>query len=439
MIKKSILIIIIPYLLLSQNNKKFYSINECINIALKNNYSIKISEAKIKGNEAKYKDLKTLQLPQLKLYGNYYRLSEIDPFQITLPSPISKTIEISPVLLNSTNLKLSLQQPIFTGGKISNSIDLAEHSYFSSLFSYNQEKNELITNIKIGYYNIIKAYKLLDNIKENIIKTENHIKDLKHFYELGQITKNELLKVEVQLYNLKSKEIEMNNILSLSKMNLNNLMGKDVIEEFDIDTTISASIKINDLQYYLNEAIKKRPEINMISENIKIAEYNKQIALSNWFPQLYLNANYYYANPNQRIMPNKNKFIDTWDVGISISFDLWNWGSTSRKIEQSEAQIDEAKSNLSLYTNLVLLEVNQSYLNIIQLKEELIHLNKSYEAAEENYRICKDKFEKGYLSSTELLDAEVALLTSKNNLTNGIIDYNIAIFKLEKACAIINY
>jgi len=439
MIKKSILIIIIPYLLLSQNNKKFYSINECINIALKNNYSIKISEAKIKGNEAKYKDLKTLQLPQLKLYGNYYRLSEIDPFQITLPSPISKTIEISPVLLNSTNLKLSLQQPIFTGGKISNSIDLAEHSYFSSLFSYNQEKNELITNIKIGYYNIIKAYKLLDNIKENIIKTENHIKDLKHFYELGQITKNELLKVEVQLYNLKSKEIEMNNILSLSKMNLNNLMGKDVIEEFDIDTTISASIKINDLQYYLNEAIKKRPEINMISENIKIAEYNKQIAFSNWFPQLYLNANYYYANPNQRIMPNKNKFIDTWDVGISISFDLWNWGSTSRKIEQSEAQIDEAKSNLSLYTNLVLLEVNQSYLNIIQLKEELIHLNKSYEAAEENYRICKDKFEKGYLSSTELLDAEVALLTSKNNLTNGIIDYNIAIFKLEKACAIINY
>jgi len=222
-------------------------------------------------------------------------------------------------------------------------------------------------------------------------------------------------------------------------MSLNNLMGKDVNDEFDIDTTITDNIKINDLQFYLNEAIKKRPEISIINESIKIAEYNKQITLSNWFPQLYLNANYYYANPNQRIMPNKNKFIDTWDVGISLSFDLWNWGSTSRKVEQSEAQIEEAKSNLSLYTNMVLLEVRQSYLNIIQLKEELIHLNKSYEAAEENYRICKDKFQKGYLSSTELLDAEVALLTSKNNYINGLIDYNIAFFKLEKACGNINY
>ncbi|HEY9186974.1 MAG TPA: TolC family protein [Ignavibacteria bacterium] len=439
MIKKIFLIVIIPYFLLSQNFKKYYSINECINTALKNNYSIKIYEAKIKGNEAKYRDVMTLQYPQLKLYGSYLRLSDIDPFQVTLPSPISKTIEISPVLLNNTNFKLSLQQPIFTGGKISNSIDLAEHSYFSSLSSYNQEKNDLITNIKIGYYNILKAIKLLENVKENIIRTENHIKDLKHFLELGQITKNELLKVEVQLYNLKSKEVETNNILSLSKMSLNNLMGKDVNEEFDIDTTITDNIEINDLQFYLNEAIKKRPEISMINESIKIAEYNKQITLSNWFPQLYLNANYYYANPNQRIMPNKNKFIDTWDVGISLSFDLWNWGSTSRKVEQSEAQIEEAKSNLSLYTNMVLLEVRQSYLNIIQLKEELIHLNKSYEAAEENYRICKDKFQKGYLSSTELLDAEVALLTSKNNYINGLIDYNIAFFKLEKACGNINY
>ena len=106
------LITIIPILLLGQqNNKKVYSLEECINIALKQSYLLKASEARLQNTESKFYEAKTNSLPSLKFIGSYSRLSDIDPFQVTLPAPISKTMTISPVLLDNTNLRLNLQQP----------------------------------------------------------------------------------------------------------------------------------------------------------------------------------------------------------------------------------------------------------------------------------------------------------------------------------------
>lgn len=436
--KLIILIIFLPLLLFSQRgNQSKLSIDDCVNLALKQNNFLKASEAKMLNAQSKYNEAKTYALPSLKLSGSYSRLSEIEPFEVTLPAPINKTLSISPVLLNSTNLKLSLQQPIFTGSKVSGAIDAAEFGFQSTAEEFNRDKIEIITNTKIAFFNILKAEKVRQNISENIEKTNSHIKDINNFLSLGQATKNDLLKIEVQLYNLKASLVEAENLVSLAKLNLKNIIGKK--EEFEILNVENdlLTIELNNLEFYIRSATSNRSELKALDKKLSAADAGIKVATSNWYPQIYLNANFLYANPNQRIMPMQDKFKETWDVGIALSFDLWNWGANSDKVDQAKAQYKEIECGLDYLKDNVTLEVTQIYFNLKQIKESIKYQSKAVEQAEENFKISKEKFEKGFLSSSELLDAETALLVSKNNYSNSMIDYMILHTKLMRASGLV--
>jgi outer membrane protein TolC len=81
----------------------------------------------------------------------------------------------------------------------------------------------------------------------------------------------------------------------------------------------------------------------------------------------------------------------------------------------------------------VTLEVTQSYLGVNQSKERTKVAEQGVKQAEENYRVTDDKFKKGLTPNSELLDAEVALLQSRLNLTQSLVDYELSMARLSKS------
>jgi outer membrane protein TolC len=331
-------------------------------------------------------------------------------------------------------LRLSIQQPIFTGFRIQSSKDMAEFNSLSSMEDYNKDKSDLIFNIKNTFFNLLKLQKVLYLISENIKQVESHLRDIKNFYEKGLSDKNDVLKTEVQLSNVKVTYLETENLVKISKLNLCNLIGINLSLDIDIqDIRLDSAYSINSLEHYLNVACTNRADLKSTDYKVRMAESNVKLAGSNWFPQVFLSANYTYANPNQRIMPALKEFKDTWDIGVSLSFDIWNWGLNSAKVDQASSQLNEVQNGLSQLKDGVILDVNQSYLTVLQSREKILYTQKALEQGEENYRIALEKFSKGLLSNSEMLDAEVILLQVKVNNTNAIIDYQIALAKLEKS------
>jgi outer membrane protein len=436
-----ILLIIISGLkqvLISQvNNPKFekvYTLAECRNIALEKNRNINSSMQRSLGATAKYDEAKTTQLPSLKFQGSYARLSDIPPFEVTLPAPINRTFSISPVILDNYNLKLSLQQPLFTGFKIQAAKDMAEYNMESSLEDYNKDKLELIFNVNNAYLNIQKLKVISGLIKENIKQIESHLYDVNNFFKQGMMEKNDVLKTEVQLSNVKLSLIDCENNLKIAKMNMCSLMGINLTSDFDVtDFTGIEKIETGSLEQQLNLGLTNRNDLKSMEKKVKMSESNITLAKSNWYPQIFLAGNYTYANPNQRLMPAKDEFKDTWDVSVSLSFDIWNWGANSAKIDQAIAQSSETNNGYQLVKDMISLEINQCYLNLEQLNEKLLLTQKTIEQSEENHRLSKDKFSKGLLSNSELLDAEVLLLQSKINHIQAQIEYQIAYARLEKS------
>jgi outer membrane protein TolC len=126
-------------------------------------------------------------------------------------------------------------------------------------------------------------------------------------------------------------------------------------------------------------------------------------------------------------------FKDSWDISVSASFDIWNWGTTIHQTQQAQAQYEQARDGLDLLKDGITLEVTQSYLNLKQASEKISVAKQAVEQAEENYRVTHDKFKLGLASNSDLIDAEVAQLQAKTNYTQTLVDFELAQAKLVKS------
>ncbi len=431
---KTIIAVFLTILCFTVSNaqeKLSLNLEQSINMGLKNNPALHGSKMGVAISEAKLSESKTYMLPSLKFNASYTRLSEIDPFIVE--TPFGK-FDISPTFFNLYNFKISLQQPVFTGFKLTSTKNIAEYNSLASKQEYTKAEKDLIFNIKKSYWSLYKANKLKKVVDENIRQMNSHLTDVKNLFEQGLATKNDVLKVQVQLAEAKLKQIDAINGVRIANVMLNNLIGVSL--ETDVLITEepkTESLETETLEALLESAYKNRADLKEINYRVSASEEGIKLAKSDLFPQIYISGNYYYSNPNSRILPSADEFNSTWDVSLSLSFNLWNWGATNDRTTQAKMQYRQTKDYYSSLKDAVKLEVTSSYLNTKKTEQKLFVTEKSVKQAEENYRVTRDKFKNGLVSNSELLDAEVALLRAKTNKINAIVDNKISVANLKKS------
>jgi outer membrane protein len=407
------------------------SLDESIQIGLQNSELIHSSKMKVNYAEARLSEVNTYRLPSLKLNASYTRLSEIEPFILTTPFGV---FDISPSIVNNYNIKLSLQQPLFTGFKLASSSNIAEYSYEAQKQDYTRDKQQLVLDIKKAYWNLFKVVKVKSAVDENVNLVEAHLTDVKNFFDQGLSTKNDVLKVQVQLAEARLRQIDAKNGVELAKSNLNNVIGLPLSTDVVVQSDVSVNDdSVPDLELLIEDALKNRPEMKAMDFKLKAGESGITLAESDWYPQVYLTGDYYYSRPNQRIFPLEDKFNGTWDIGVGLSWDIWNWFSTSDRTKQAEAQYEQVKDGYKSLKDGITLEVTQNYLNLLKAKEKIITARQSVHQAEENYRVTDETFKNGLALNSDLLDAEFALMQAKTNYIQSLADYELAKASLEKS------
>lgn len=412
---------------------KELSLQNAVQIGLDKSKGLHASLMKVQYADSKSSEATTLRLPSLKFNGTYTRLSDIPPAQVSVPF-LPDPVTLSPSVVNNYNLRLTLQQPIFTGLKLERNSDIADYTARATQKDYEKDKSDLIYNIKSAYWNLTQAIELQKVVDENVEQMKAHLKDVQGWLGQGMITNNEVLKVQVQLSDAQLRQIDMRNNVQLAKIALNSLIGLPLESDFKLTTSIKREPRsFGDLQSLVQQAYERRPELKSMEYKIKASDAAVSLAQANWFPQIYLVGNYLSARPNQRIFPTKDEFKDTWDVGLSVSFDIWNWGQTIHQTDQATAQLTQAQDGFAQLKDGVTLEVTRQFLSLQRAKERIGVAEQGVKQAEENYRITNGKFKQGLALNTDLLDAEVALLQAKTNYTQALVDFEIAEAALERS------
>lgn len=437
---KKILFITLMLMSILYPQSKKLTLSESIELGLQNSKDLKISQSKMISSDAKVSEINSMFLPQLQLMANYTRLSDnVPPFEVV--TPFSPTpIRISEPVLDNYNLKFSLQQPLFTGFKLLSSKKAASYNYRASELEYSKDKNEAAFSIHTAFWKYHKAQQVRDLLVKSLKQIKNHLNDTKNFMDNGLATQNDYLKLQVQYSNTKLLLIEAENNLEVARAVFNKSLGLPLGSPTEITAEdIKSESFISNFEELLSEAKSKRDELKSLEYKLNAANENITAAQSGWFPSIYLTGNYNYSNPNTRFQPLVGQWNDTWDVGVTLSWDIWNWGLTLSQTTQAEELAVQTQTSLEKLNDNIEVEVYQSYLNVIKSNEKVEVSKLSLEQSSENYRITSEKYNAQLATSTDLIDAEVSELQAETNLKTSLVDYKIAKTRLEKSLGRIIY
>jgi len=423
--------------------KKPLSLEGAISAGLEASPALHASRMKADSSAAKTQEFVAGRLPSLKFGGGYTRLSVVPPFEVSLPiSP--NPIVVSQNYFNSWNLRLSVQQPLFTGFRLEAGTESARMLERSAGLDLEKDRSEFILAVKNAYWGLAKAREFAAVIEENIRQVREHLKDVRAFFDQGLLTKNEVLRTELQLSNAELLAIDARNSVEVARTSLNSLIGFPIATDIELTTSAeSLASRIPDAEKdaggeaaapsLLETALAGRPELKSAEFRIKASEAGLKAARAGWYPQVALAGNFYYLRPNPRLMPARDKFYGTWDVGIAVSFDIWNWGLTKSQTEQARAQLAQARDARQLLEDQAALEVTQTRLALSQAREKIRVAGEAVVQAEENLRLTRDRFKQGVALNTEVLDADVFLLQARMVRTQAAIDLVLAQARFEKA------
>jgi outer membrane protein len=417
------------------------SLEEAVALGLESSPALHASRARTESSSARTREVQAARLPSFKFGGGYTRLSEVPPFEVTLP--ISPTpIVVSQNYFNSYALRLSLQQPLFTGFRLQAGVESARMLEKSADSDLENDRLGFVFAVKNAYWALAKARDFEKAVAESIDQVTEQLKDVRAFTDQGLLTKNEVLRAELQLSNAQLMMIDTQNAIEVARTSLNSLIGLPLDTDIELTTTpesLAARLPAEDTAAgdeaarLIQTALSDRDDLKSADFRIKSSEAGVKAAKAGWYPQVFLTGNYYYYRPNPRLMPAQDKFYGSWDVGISLSLDVWNWGQTRSQTVQAEAQLDQARDARKLLGDHIALEVIQSRLAVSRAREKTHIASEAVVLAEENLRITRERFEQGVALNRDVLDAETALLQAKTNRTQAVIDLVLAQARLERA------
>jgi outer membrane protein TolC len=460
----SFCLILLTYLAKGQSTTQAITLQEAVEAATGKSKLLKIADYKIKASQLKYKETAAGQWATLSLTSRYTRLSNnIQPFAIDFAGSLTPILTplytginvlntrnnlplifppstegggqaLNPQIIDQFYNQLTLQQLIYAGGKVRNGLKIAKLGEEMNKLSYDKDKADVILNVKLAYWNLYKAQQGLEQLNAAETQVNARIKDLENMVKVGMATESDLLKLKVQLYNIQLQKTEIQNTINVANAALNMQLNQDLTIKNDLKSVpnTSQTVKAN-LPELIEKAYSQRQELKMNELNVKTAEVGEKIAKAGYLPQVVAQVNGYYANPNQRVFPQEAKFKETGDASLVLSWTLWNWNIPKHQAEQYKLQALQAQEFNSFSKDNIALEITQHFLSLQNALARLNLANETVKQAEENYRVTNNRVKQGLSLTSDLVDAEVALLNAKISQVNAAVDYELGLARLERA------
>ncbi|MCX7929760.1 MAG: TolC family protein [Chlorobi bacterium] len=395
--------------------------------AIESSKLLRIGTARIEQAKLRTSEITTTKLPSLTFQAGYTHLSPVPPFQFTPPFPGAEPVTIAPVILDQTQLRLQLQQVLFAGNRISASQEAATFQEFAAVDDYRADELKIRSTVRLLYWNLYKLRETLRAFQQTLRQLEARVRDAENLFKAGTITSNDVLKLRVQLSNSRAQALDLESQESSLMVQLNNLLNAPINTRFELATvpSIDDTIETN-IEALIAEGVQNRPDLSASKARIRAAEASVTVATAAWMPTVSLSAGYLYANPNQRILPNRARFDGTWDVGINLSWNMWNWLQPQYQVGQARAQYEQARYTAELLQDNAQVEIVQNYVALRPARERISVAKEAVLQAEENYSAISSRFTAGLATSTDVLEAEALLLQARTNLANAEADYMLA-------------
>ncbi len=382
----AIIINLLAFIFLQAQEKKPVSLQEAIELGIKNSKQLKNSQAKIEEATAAVREAVERKLPDAKVSASYLRLNSanVDLKTQNNNGGGGTAPNISQAVYGILNASL----PIYAGGRIRYGIEASKYLAEATKLDAENDKEEVIQNIVEAYVNLYKSKQTINLIKENLNQAQHRVDDLTNLEKNGLLARNDLLKAELQQSNVELALLDAENNWQLANVSMDLLLGLPEKTELIPDSTlIDQTFTLKTLDEYVQTAYTNRKDLASLDLRKKATETGAKAIKGDYYPSL-----------------------------AGVSYNLGSLWKTKAKVQQAEARTKQLEISESLLNDNIRLEVSKAYLNWTSNQKKIEVYAKAVEQANENYRITKNKYDNSLATTTELIDADVAQLQSRMSL-----------------------
>ena len=329
---------------------------------------------------------------------------------------------------------VSLQQPVFMGGKIVNANKMAKLAEELAQTQYDTQYREVVTEVDNAYWQIVSIANKLKLAQEYCGLLEMMLHDTEVMVNEGVATQADLLSVKVKANEAAMLRTKATNGLALSKMLLCKLCGMNPYKDIELADEKTESVPVplpcpisND-----NEIFKSRPEIRSLELAGQI--YDRKIAIerAGMMPKIMLTANYLVTNPNI-YHGFENRFTGTFNAGVAINIPIIHGCETRQKVRKAQAEATIARLRMDDAKEMISLQVAQLRKQEEEASEKLKMAGGNLESAEENLRTATIGYNEGVIPANTVLAAQTAWVKARSEWIEAGIELQITNGKLSSA------
>ena len=188
-----------------------------------------------------------------------------------------------------------------------------------------------------------------------------------------------------------------------------------------------------DLETLVTLAFEARSERKAALERIAAAEARLDGADALGKPVVAAGGSLRYSNPDRRVVPPEYNWRVGWDVSVGITYDIFDGGKRDAAAAAAVAEIDVTRRRLQELERSIRREVVESYQRFDTARAGVDVAEQGIESAVENTRVTTDLYQEGLVPFSERLDAQIAELLSRLELTEALANVELARAALDRA------
>jgi outer membrane protein len=326
--------------------------------------------------------------------------------------------------VDDLNTKGLVTVPLYAGGKNKAGRAAAQANTEAARQETEAVRNALAFEVSRAFYTVLKTRQFIQATDAAVVSFDSNLSVARKLLEEGTLLKSDVLDLEVRSAQARENLVRARNANALAVRALRNLLG---IEEGNFLVADSApTVAAPD-----SSDFSGRAELAAARQHERAAQEQVRGAKAGYLPRVnaFGSLDYDYGW----------KFESggrSYTVGALLQWDLWDGKLTRAKVREANANLDSAREEQRKLRLALDLEVEQARLNLNEANERLGVTDQTVAQASESASLTRARFEQGVALSTQLIDSETALVTTRVRRAEAEADQQIAIGALRKALAL---
>ncbi|MBG0783277.1 MAG: TolC family protein [Bacteroidales bacterium] len=429
------------------------SLDDCHQLALKNSQNIKIAEETINKASGEKIAARAAWLPKISAnaYGLYSEQNfkkdiylptkvvdpstgQLVPNILTNPSgnpvigadgnPVFNTYAFLPIditLQGGVLANISVQQPIFAGGRIIAGNKMASTGQIMANYNKQLQTTQLIYETDKAYYRYLSIRSKVRLAQKYQELLRQLVKTVSDAYETGMKNRNDLLKVQVKYNDAKLQLQKAQSGLLLSQMALCQTIGIPLNSPIAIDD----SITINSSQFAIADSISvaNRVEYKLLEDQVKMAKQNINLVRGQYLPSAGVSANYNRLEVGLKDMNNYSS--NSFSLMGTIKIPLTAFGEGYGRVKSAKADYNIKQLELQKTKELLQLENEQARQNLINANTQVAMAREAVEQANENMRVTDDNYNVGMETIVNVLEAKLEWQKAYTSLIDALTELKV--------------